>query len=168
MDLKEIASVAGKGGLFSVVKPTRTGVILESMDEKKAKMVANANSRVSVLEEISIYTTSADGSVPLKEVFQTIYKEFGNDTGVSSTSSGDELHAFLKHVLPDYDADRVYVSDIKKLVSWYNILLNNRPELFEAKVEEKKAAKTTKVKEEAPEAEKKAKKTTKKKSDSAE
>jgi hypothetical protein len=164
MDLKEIASVAGKGGLFAVVKPTRTGVILESLDEKKSKLVANANSRVSVLEEISIYTTSADGSIPLKEVFQTIYKEFGDDTGVSSTSSGDELHAFIKHVLPDYDADRVYVSDIKKLVSWYGVLLKYRPEFFETKKEEK----VKEAKEEKEEAPKKPKKAAKKKADDAE
>jgi hypothetical protein len=132
MDLKEIASVSGKGGLFKIVKPTRSGVILESMDEKASRLVATANHRISVLKEISVYTNTAEGSVPLEEVFQTIYKEFGDDPGIDSSSSPEELKAFLQHNLPDYDRDRVYVSDIKKLVSWYKILLRYAPETLQA------------------------------------
>lgn len=131
MDLKEIASVSGKGGLFTIVKPTRTGVILESMDEKGSRLVATANHRISVLKEISVYTNTSEGSVPLEEVFQTIYKEFGDDPGIDSSSSPEELKAFLQHVLPDYDRDRVYVSDIKKMVSWYKILLTYAPETLQ-------------------------------------
>lgn len=132
MDLKEIASVSGKGGLFKIVKPTRSGVILESMDEKASRLVATANHRISVLKEISVYTNTSEGSVPLEEVFQTIYKEFGDDPGIDSSSSPEELKAFLQHNLPDYDRDRVYVSDIKKLVSWYKILLQYAPEILQA------------------------------------
>ena len=72
MDLKEIASVSGKPGLYRVVKPTRTGIILETIDDTKKKLVANANSRVSLLKEISIYTTSDEGSINLAKVFETI------------------------------------------------------------------------------------------------
>jgi len=167
MELKEIAAISGKGGLFKILKPTRTGVILEAMDASKAKLVASASQRVSVLSEISIYTHSQEGSEPLEVVLKKIHAEFGNDTGVSSTSSNEELKAFLKHVLPDFDEDRVYTSDIKKLVSWYNILLKEVPELFKTEeVKEKKASKKKESVEEATETEApaKEKKTTKKKS----
>ena len=131
MELKEIASIAGKGGLFRIVKPTRTGVIVESLDGKGGRMVASANHRISVLKEISIYTTDAEGSTPLENVLHTIHQEFGDDPGVDSSSSPEELRAFLQHILPNFDRDRVYVSDIKKLVSWYKILLQYAPETLE-------------------------------------
>ena len=72
MELKEIAAVSGKGGLFKVLKPSKTGMILESLDEKKSKLIAGINHQVSLLDEISIYTLDSDGSKPLKEVLETI------------------------------------------------------------------------------------------------
>lgn len=130
MKYSDIASVTGKGGLFKVVKPTRTGVILEALDDSRKKLVANAAQRISVLSDISIYTTDQEGSKPLSEVFHIIYGEFDDDPGVSSTSDGEELKAFMKHILPDFDEQRVYVSDIKKLVTWYKILYKEQPELL--------------------------------------
>ncbi|ELR70393.1 hypothetical protein C900_03747 [Fulvivirga imtechensis AK7] len=141
MDYSDIASVAGKGGLFKIVKPTRTGVILESLDDKKQKLVASATQRISVLSDISIYTTNQEGSTPLEDVFRKINKEFDDDLGVTATSEPDELKAFLKHILPDYDEQRVYVSDIKKVVNWYNALRENAPELLKEKKEDKKKEK---------------------------
>lgn len=143
MDLKEIASVSGKGGLFRIVKPTRSGVILETLDDKAARMVATASHRISVLKEISIYTTDAEGSTPLEEVFYTINKEFGDDPGIDSSSSPEELKSFLQHILPDYDRDRVYVSDIKKLVGWYKILLQYAPDALKENTEKDAAAPST-------------------------
>ena len=127
LKLSDIAAVAGKGGLFKVVKPSKSGVILESLDEQKNKLVVGANAQVSVLSEISIYTHSAEGATPLKEVLQKIHDEFEGDTGLDKKSDPEELKSFLKHVLPDYDENRVYVSDIKKLVSWYNLLAQMNP-----------------------------------------
>ncbi|MEJ2003509.1 MAG: DUF5606 domain-containing protein, partial [Cyclobacteriaceae bacterium] len=118
MEYSDIASVAGKGGLFKVIKPTRTGVILESLDDKRKKLIANATQRISVLSDISIYTTDQEGSTPLPQILKTIHDEFGDDPGIDSTSDPEELKAFLKHILPDYDETRVYPSDIKTLVSW--------------------------------------------------
>ena len=135
MDLKEIATVAGKSGLYKVLSPTRTGVILESLDEKKKRFPVGGDSRVSILQEISIYTTDEEGAVPLEDVFRSIHEEFGDDPGVETSSPGDELKAFLKHVLPNYDEERVYVSDMKKLVQWYKLLLKNLPEFFESEPE---------------------------------
>lgn len=128
MKLSDLASVSGKGGLFKVVAPTKNGVILESLDEQKTKLVASANQRISLLHEISIYTTTKEGTVSLGAVLRKINQEFGNDLGVDAESDGSELKAFLKSVLPEYDEDRVYVSDIKKLVKWYGVILNVAPE----------------------------------------
>lgn len=136
MEYSDIASVSGKGGLFKIVKPTRTGVILESLDSDKKKLIAGATQRVSVLSDISIYTTDQEGSRPLGEVFQKMFSEFNDDLGVTSTSDPDELKAFLKHILPEYDPDRVYVSDIKKLVTWYKHIYDNMPDLLKSEPKE--------------------------------
>lgn len=133
MELSEIAMLSGKSGLFRVLKPTRTGVILESLDDKKTKIVTGAQHRVSVLEEISVYTTTEEGSVPLKDIFQKIAEEFDDDPGLGSNASSEELKAFIRHILPEYDEQRVYVSDIKKLVSWYKILYKHAPEVLSHK-----------------------------------
>jgi len=151
MDLKDIASVSGKGGLFKVLKPTRTGVILETIDEHKTKLIANANSRVSLLKEISVYTTSKEASLPLENVFRNIYEKFGKDISVNVKSEDKDLKSFLETIVPDYDTERVYNSDIKKIVSWYSILAQHSPEVFEKKES------VTEKKEEAPKEEKKAK-----------
>lgn len=130
MEFSDVASVAGKPGLYKVIKPTRTGVILESLDDTKQRTVAGASQRISVLSDISIYTTDQTDSTPIKEVFQKINKEFDDDLGVTATSDNDELKAFMKHILPNYDENRVYVSDIKKIVKWYNTLYERVPELL--------------------------------------
>lgn len=130
MNFGEIAAVAGKGGLFKVLKPSKAGVILESLDEKKSKLVVGADARVSILSEISIYTNTQEGSTPLIEVMRKIHEEFEGDTGLDKNSDPEELKSFLKHILPDYDEDRVYVSDIKKLITWYNHLAKIDPESF--------------------------------------
>ncbi len=168
MELKDIASVSGKGGLFKILSPTRTGAVLESLDSQKKKMIVGAHSKVSILAEISIYTTDADGAKPLEEVLKKIHKEFNGDTDLDSGSTPDELKAFLKFVLPAYDEARVYVSDIKKLVNWYAILVKEVPEILaeKKKAEEKpeKKEKDTKS-EEAPKKETKPKAKTSKKKD---
>lgn len=132
MTLAEIATITGKGGLYKVMAPTKSGVILESLDESKAKLVATSNHRLSLLNEISIYTTSKEGTVPLAEVLKKINAEFGDDLGVDGNSDNNELKSFLKSILPDYDEQRVYVSDIKKLVRWYQIMLKFAPEVLQA------------------------------------
>ena len=141
MKLEEIATVSGKGGLFKVLAPTKSGVILESMDDAKIKMIATTNHKLSLLNEISIYTTTKEGTVGLDEVLRKIKKEFGDDLGVDANSDPAELKSFLKSVLPDYDDDRVYVSDIKKLVKWYDIISKRAPEIFEPPKEEPKETK---------------------------
>lgn len=133
MKFNDIASVSGKSGLYKIVAPTKGGMILESLDENKKKLIVNAHSKVSVLGEIGIYTNDKEGTKPLEEVMFKIHEEFDGDTGVSSTSDKSELGAFLKFVVPEYDDEKVYPSDIKKLISWYNIISQNYPELLTKK-----------------------------------
>lgn len=140
MTLAEIATISGKGGLFKVLSPTKSGVILESLDEAKTKLVASASQRLSLLHEISIYTTTKEGTVALEDVLKKIYAEFGNDLGIDGNADGSELKAFIKSVLPEYDEDRVYVSDIKKLVKWYEILLKYTPEIIKGETKEEEKA----------------------------
>lgn len=135
MELKDIAAVSGKGGLFKILKPTKAGVILESLDPSKTRLVATIQNKISVLEEISIYTHTNEGTVPLKDIFYIINEEFGDDTGLDKSSDADELKSFMEHILPDYDKDRVYVSDIKKMVAWYNALVKEAPELLKRPAE---------------------------------
>ncbi len=166
MELREVAAVSGRGGLFKILKPTKNGVILEAIDASKKRFVAGANERVSILNEISIYTTDKDGSVPLEDVLQKIHVKYGADTKVTAKSTNDDLGAFLASVLPDYDREKVYHSDIKKLANWYSILQANFPEILVKKAEVKEAKeekktedtkpKTTEAKEEAPAPAKKA------------
>lgn len=132
MTLSDIASVSGKGGLFKIWRPGKSGVILESMDAAKTKLVIGATQRMSVLSEISIYTTTKEGTVPLGDVLKTMSGKFGNDLGISSEADTAELRKFMKSFLPEFDEDRVYPSDIKKLIKWYSILKQQAPEVFEA------------------------------------
>lgn len=130
MTLADIATISGKGGLFKILKPSKSGVILESLDETKTKLVATAHHKLSVLNEISIYTTTKEGTVALEDVLKKIHQEFGDDLGLDANADNAELKSFMKAVLPDYDENRVYVSDIKKLVRWYSILRTEAPEVF--------------------------------------
>lgn len=130
MKFNEIATVSGKPGLYKVLKPTRGGVILESLDSKKSKLVVGANHRVSILGEISMYTNTEEGASPLEEIMKKIDEEFDGDLGLDADADADELKAFLRHVLPDYDETKVYPSDIKKLISWYRIIKSEVPDLL--------------------------------------
>ena len=140
MNFKDIAAVAGKPGLYRIVSPTRSGVVLEALDEKKTKLVAGMSMRVSVLNDISIYTLTEEGAVPLESVMKKIDANYQGDTGVDASATDAELRAFLKSVLPEFDQDRVYVSDIKKLNAWYLLIHKNCPEVFqESSTTEKEA-----------------------------
>jgi hypothetical protein len=140
MNFKDIAAIAGKPGLYKIVSPTRSGVVLEALEEKKTKLVAGMSMRVSVLNDISIYTLTEEGAEPLESVMKKIEANYQGDTGVDASATDAELRAFLKSVLPEFDLDRVYVSDIKKLNAWYLIIHKNCPEVLqESSTSEKEA-----------------------------
>lgn len=174
MKLKDIASVAGKPGLYRVLKPTRSGMIVETLEAKSKKTVMNATHRVSILQEISIYTTDAEESVDLGTVLKSVHEKYkGKEAKIEKDS--DSLAKFMAEVLPNYDVERVYTSDIKKLVAWYNILIEFAPDAFEeeekkeeakeedkAEAKKKAPAKKKAVKKDEPKAEKTEKKPAKK------
>ncbi|MDQ2793082.1 MAG: DUF5606 domain-containing protein [Bacteroidota bacterium] len=126
-ELQELAAISGMPGLYRLVRAARHGVLVESLDEKATRTLAPARNKVSLLSEISIYTQDADETVPLTEVFERIYQKHGAASPVSAKSSESELTDFLAGVIPDYDRDRVYLSDIKKLATWYGIVSKHRP-----------------------------------------
>jgi hypothetical protein len=154
-ELQELAAISGMPGLYRLVRAARHGVLVESLDEKATRTLAPARNKVSLLSEISIYTQDPDETVPLTEVFERIYQKHGAGSPVTAKSSEGELTDFLAGVIPDYDRDRVYLSDIKKLASWYGIVSKHRPyqeapAATEAAAEPTEAA--TAAPEEAPEA----------------
>jgi hypothetical protein len=119
MALKDILAISGKGGLFKFVSQGRNGIIVESLHDKKRTNVP-ATAKISALEDIAIYTETEE--VPLKDVFKKIREKENGGKSLSKKSSAEELKNYLEAILPDYDRDRVYVSDIKKIVHWYNLL----------------------------------------------
>jgi len=135
--LKEIANVSGKSGLYRILKPSRSGVIVESLDGKKEKTMIGASARVSVLKDVSIFVEGKQDSVPLSTVFTTIKSIHGDKVDISLKEASDkDLIEFLDTVLPEFDRSRVYVSDIKKIISWYNTLVANYPDAFADEQEE--------------------------------
>ena len=130
--LKQIANVAGYSGLYRILKPGRAGVIVETLDDKKAKTMMGPTARVSVLNDISIYVNddSEEQSVALGTVLLTIQDKYGDQLPVMSKDSNEQLADFMATVVPAYDRDRVRPADIKKLVSWYTILRQHAPDVF--------------------------------------
>ena len=135
--LQEVANISGKPGLFRIVKPGRAGVIVESLDSLKKREMINANAKVSVLKEISVYTEDINKATPLGEIFMSIKEKFGEKVDIDvKNAQNKEIFGFFEKVMPDYDKERVYATDVKKIINWFNILSANLPELFETKSEE--------------------------------
>jgi len=120
MNVEKILAIAGKPGLFELKLQTRSGFLAESLLDGK-KITVGLSSNVSLLSEISMYTYTEEK--PLVEIMRAIaIKEDEGPTSVSHKEDNAKLIAYFQEILPDYDADRVYASDIKKLLNWYNIL----------------------------------------------
>lgn len=137
MVLKDILSIAGKPGLFKYISQGRGGVIVESLLDGK-RMLANSSQRVSSLEDIAMFTSTEE--VPLAKVFDTIFAKENGGKSIEPKSSEKELVAYFDTILPDYDRDRVYVSDIKKVFAWYNLLHSKNLLVQEPVVDETPAA----------------------------
>ena len=119
MQLEKIISISGKPGLFKLISQLRNGFIIEDVTTQKKISISNT-SQVSLLDNISMYTF--DSEVPLFDVFENIAKKEDYKATISHKASPEELRGFMAEVLPNYDVERVYDSDIKKLAQWYNIL----------------------------------------------
>jgi len=134
MSLEKILSISGKPGLFHLMNQTRNGFLAESLIDGK-RISVSARQNVSLLSEIAIYTLTEE--LPLREVFTRISEKEGGGQAISHKSTRDELEEYFFEVLPDYDEDRVYPSDIKKVVQWYNLLTKNGFTDFSEQTEDK-------------------------------
>ncbi len=119
MDLSKIMAISGKPGLYRSIAQTKNGIIVESLTDGK-RFTAFPHERISSLEEISILTTGED--LILRDVLKRIHDKLEGRPAPDAKSDPRELHTFFEEVVPEYDKDRVYTSDIKKVILWYNIL----------------------------------------------
>ena len=122
MEFRKIISVAGKPGLFHAISQTKSGFIVESLVDKKRFPIPSTNN-VSLLENIAIYTYEEE--VPLLTVFKTIYEKTEGKETISHKESSQKLIAYFSEILPDFDEERVYTSNIKKVIQWYNLLVSS-------------------------------------------
>ena len=120
MEFKEILAISGQPGLFRYVAQSRNGFIVESLLDGK-RMNASSSSRISALSEISMYTEGED--MPLAEIYTKMYAYTEGKQGPSVKEGNARLKEFFGVVVPDYDRERVHDSDIKKAVSWFNMLV---------------------------------------------
>jgi hypothetical protein len=123
--LKTILSISGKPGLYKLISQGKNMLIVESISEDKKRFPAYGNEKVISLADIAMYTDDAE--VPLREVLSAVLKKENGEVASIDVkkSTSDQLRAYFAEILPDFDRDRVYVTDIKKLVGWYNILVTN-------------------------------------------
>lgn len=146
MNLNEIISITGRPGLFMVVAQGKNSVIVESIVDKK-RFAAHASDRISAIGDISIYTSDED--VKLIDVFEKFNDKYEGKAGPSHKEELSTLEGILGEILPNYDRERVYKSDLRKIFQWYNILINagitivEKKEKSENEEAPKKAAKTT-------------------------
>jgi hypothetical protein len=145
MDLKGIISVSGMSGLYKVIAQTKNGFIIESLSDKKRIPIQSSN-KVSALEDISVFKT--DGEIPLTTVFQQIKDKKGASFVYDAKADNKLLRESFKSCVPDFDEERVYTSDIKKIFNWFGLLkdLINAPEKTAEEEKTDKADKKTKLK----------------------
>ena len=117
--LKDIMSISGQGGLFRYIAQARNGIVVESLEDGK-RHVAPATARLSSLDDIAIFTNEEE--VPLAEIFFQIHEKAEGKETLSHKTDASQLKAYFEELVPDFDQDRVYVSDIKKVFQWYNQL----------------------------------------------
>lgn len=135
MDLSKILSISGKPGLFMLISQSKNGALIESLLDGK-RQTAFANAKISSLQDISIFTNDED--IPLTKVFQEIFRKEEGKECINPKSDSSKLIEYMKEIVPNFDTERVYVSDMKKLFSWYNLLNSKGLIDLENKEEEEK------------------------------
>ena len=134
-NLDKVLTISGKPGLFRMVAQTRTGVIAVSLVDQK-KIITNLGQQINVLSEIRVFGLKDE--MPLNDIFERMFKlEKGQPTRVKPKASKEELESYFFEVFQDYDEDRVYASNIKKIIQWYNLLLNSNELKFKLPKEKK-------------------------------
>ncbi len=119
MELKDIMAISGHSGLFKFISQGRHGIIVESLTDGKRNNI-NASAKVSSLTDIAIFTN--DGEIAFKDVLKKIKETENGGAAINQKSDDKELKKYFEKILPDYDRERVYTSDIKKVITWYNQL----------------------------------------------
>ena len=160
MELKDFISVAGKSGLHTIVGKSKNNVIVESLKDKKRFPIFNTN-KISGLSDISIYTY--DEEILLSELFDRIQKKYKKEAAISHLESADELKKVFEELVPNYDKEQVYNSDIKKVFQWYNILHDTDNLVSEKSKEEEKKESSKKANKQKEGSKKEAKQVEKKK-----
>ena len=142
MDLTDIITISGKSGLYTIIGQTKNNVIVESIADGKRFPTFSSN-RISALKDISIYTNEGESS--LSDIYQKIYEKENGKECIAHNEPTDKLYAYLEEVLPDYDKDQVYTSDVKKLFQWYNLLQksNKLKSIDDSKEKDEKTSKTS-------------------------
>lgn len=130
MKLEKVIAITGKPGLYQIISQSKSAVIVESLTDKK-RFPVNSLHNISTLNDIAIYTYEAE--VPLKEVFYSIYEKEDGKQSIDPKSSKNDLLNYFSEVLPGYDEERVYASNIKKVLSWYNALVTAEFDFVEMK-----------------------------------
>jgi len=131
--LKGILAITGQPGLYKVISEGKNNVVIESLLTGK-KSTAYADAKMSTLEDIAIYTLTED--IPLKKIFKKISEKENGGLSIDAKSSPEELKKYFELILPDYDKSRVYGSDVKKVISWYNLLHEKGLLIFEEETPE--------------------------------
>ncbi|MFN4298899.1 MAG: DUF5606 domain-containing protein [Thermaurantimonas sp.] len=144
MDLKKIIAVTGKPGLYKLITTTRTGILVESLTDGR-KMPVSTNQNASSLYDISMFTYGDDK--PLREILADMYKHYNGQKAPSHKESESVLRTEFEKFFPDYDKERVYFSDIKKVFQWYNTLVelglaDDQPEPLEPTAEQSESSAT--------------------------
>jgi len=146
--LKDILAISGQPGLYKLVSNTKNGIIVENLETGK-RMPSYATAKVSALEDIAIYTADGEDK-PLGEVLKSIREKENGGACMNPKSTNDELKNYFEQIMPEYDKERVYVSDIKKVYQWYSILQKlEKLDLLDQEEEEEEASeeKTEDIKE---------------------
>lgn len=136
--IKDVVSITGAPGLYRVVKADDKAIVVESMDAQKKRQLVRGNMMVSKLMDVSIYTDTE--SEPLVRVLQAIQEKYGDELPISKKSSNEDLMAFLYSVLPNFDEEKVYPSNVKKLIAWYKIIQEQDVDLRLEEAEDSDAA----------------------------
>lgn len=147
MNLKDFLSISGETGLFKFIAQGRNAIIVEHLETKKRR-TAGGTAKVSSLEDISIFTENED--LPLSKVFDIIFEKEKGGAALDSKSDADKLKGYFAEIVPEYDRARVYVSDMKKVVLWYNILQKLGQLIKEEPEKEEETAKETEPKKDKP------------------
>jgi len=146
MDLSKILSISGRPGLYKHIAQSKNSAVVESLEDGK-RSSAFLTEQLSSLNDISVFTTGED--IKLEDIFKKIYEKEEGKKAISHNAKADEIKKYFGEVIPEYDKERVYISDIKKMLKWYNILID--ADILDFKEEEKESKEEKKEEEKTDE-----------------